>query len=219
MILKFKEKLAKFDWPNHIWIILDKLSDNISMLFWSCVARIQLCLHGTKCVGKNFKVKGRIHLFTRRKDSIKIGDNVIFVSRFRSNHVGIINPCVLDTLMGGEIKIGNNTGLSGVILSSRSSIVVGDNVKMGGNVRIFDHNFHSLNWENRRSGLLDINDVRTDHVVIGDDVFIGTNSVVLKGVTIGDRSIIAAGSVVTKNVNNDEVWGGNPARFIRYIKQ
>lgn len=52
---------------------------------------------------------------------------------------------------------------------------------------------------------------------ICDDVFIGCRSIILKGVTIGARSIIAAGSVVTKDVPADEIWGGNPAQFIKKI--
>lgn len=51
--------------------------------------------------------------------------------------------------------------------------------------------------------------------MIGDDVFIGTNCIILKGVTIGARSIIAAGSVVTKSIPADCIAGGNPAKIIR----
>ena len=56
-------------------------------------------------------------------------------------------------------------------------------------------------------------DVRT--FKIKDDVFIGAYSFVLKGVTIGNNSIIGACSVVTKNVPDNEIWAGNPAKFIR----
>ena len=52
-------------------------------------------------------------------------------------------------------------------------------------------------------------------MVIEDDVFVGTSCLILKGVTIGARSVIAAGSVVTHNVPPDEIWGGNPAKFIK----
>jgi len=54
---------------------------------------------------------------------------------------------------------------------------------------------------------------------IEDNVFIGANCIILKGVKIGDRSIIGAGSVVTKNVPSDQIWAGNPAKFIREINQ
>lgn len=54
-------------------------------------------------------------------------------------------------------------------------------------------------------------------VQIGNNVFIGTRSIICKGITIGDRSIIAAGSVGVKDIPADEVWGGNPAKFIKHI--
>jgi acetyltransferase-like isoleucine patch superfamily enzyme len=49
-------------------------------------------------------------------------------------------------------------------------------------------------------------------------VFIGARCIILKGVTIGEKSIVAAGSVVTKNIPEGEVWGGNPAKFIKKIE-
>ena len=54
-------------------------------------------------------------------------------------------------------------------------------------------------------------------VIIGNNVFIGMDSLILKGVTIGDYAIVAARSVVTKSIPAGEVWGGNPAKFIRKI--
>jgi maltose O-acetyltransferase len=51
-------------------------------------------------------------------------------------------------------------------------------------------------------------------VKIGNNVFIGMNSIILPGVTIGDNCVIGAGSVVTKNIPDNTVWGGNPAKQI-----
>jgi acetyltransferase-like isoleucine patch superfamily enzyme len=49
-------------------------------------------------------------------------------------------------------------------------------------------------------------------IVLGDDVWIGANVVVLKGATIGHGAIVAAGSVVSKAIPPFEIWGGVPAR-------
>ena len=54
-------------------------------------------------------------------------------------------------------------------------------------------------------------------VIIEDNVFIGARSIILKGVTIGRNSIVGAGSVVTKSIPSNQIWGGNPAKFIRNI--
>ena len=54
-------------------------------------------------------------------------------------------------------------------------------------------------------------------VVIEHNVFIGARCIILKGVTIGENSIVGAGSVVTKSIPANEIWAGNPAKFIRKI--
>ncbi|MDZ4200271.1 MAG: acyltransferase, partial [Kiritimatiellia bacterium] len=100
------------------------------------------------------------------------------------------------------------------VLSARNRITIGNHVRLGGNVRIFDHDFHSLDPEKRQGGE-DFTDVQTAPVTIGNDVFIGANALILKGVTLGDRAIIGAGSVVTCRVPAGEIWAGNPARKIQ----
>jgi acetyltransferase-like isoleucine patch superfamily enzyme len=55
---------------------------------------------------------------------------------------------------------------------------------------------------------------RIEKVKIGNNVFLGANSVVLPGVTVGDNVIIGAGSVVSRNLNSNGVYAGNPAKFI-----
>ena len=60
---------------------------------------------------------------------------------------------------------------------------------------------------------------RCEETIIGNNVFLGANAVVLPGVTIGDGAIIGAGSVVTKNVSPDSVYAGNPAKFICTVEQ
>lgn len=61
--------------------------------------------------------------------------------------------------------------------------------------------------------------MKTAPIKIKKGAFIGANSIILKGVEIGENSVIGAGSVVTQNVPDKEIWAGNPARFISYIKE
>jgi len=60
--------------------------------------------------------------------------------------------------------------------------------------------------------------VKSAPIVIEDGAFVGGSSLIMKGVTIGRHSIVAAGSVVTKDIPPNEIWGGNPAKFIRKLE-
>ena len=98
---------------------------------------------------------------------------------------------------------------------SDTSITIGAYSNLGGGVKVYDTDFHSLDSQVRLNGDTDI---KSRPVVIGKRVFVGGHSIILKGVTIGDDSVIGAGSVVTKNVPAGEIWAGNPARFIKKVK-
>lgn len=76
--------------------------------------------------------------------------------------------------------------------------------------------FHSLNPEIRASNK-DSENRLCAPVEIKHNAFIGARCIILKGVTIGENSVIGAGSVVTKSVPANQVWAGNPAKFIRNI--
>ncbi len=78
-----------------------------------------------------------------------------------------------------------------------------------------DSNAHSLNAGLRRDYNSDMKHKVDAPIVIEDDVFIGMNSIILKGVTIGARSVIGAGSVVTRSIPADCVACGNPAVVIK----
>jgi acetyltransferase-like isoleucine patch superfamily enzyme len=149
------------------------------------------------------------------KGQCKIGQGVKFKSSTKSNFVGIFKPCSLYVASNASLYIGNCTGFSGISIFCANSISIGDYVNCGGNVSIWDTDFHPLDYQMRRNNISE--GITSKPIVIGKDVFIGANSIILKGVTIGDKSIIGAGSVVTKEVPGNEIWAGNPAKFIRRI--
>lgn len=147
---------------------------------------------------------------------IFIGDN------FRMNNVSIDNPigiygrCQFVVHPKAEIRIGKNVGISQSALVSHCSIVIGDNVDIVGGTLIFTSDFHSLDYKIRMSK--DDQKCKVNSpVIIEDNVFIGARSIILKGVTIGRNSIVGAGSVVTKSIPSNQIWGGNPAKFIRNL--
>ena len=116
------------------------------------------------------------------------------------------------------LNIGNNVGMNGSLIFCSKQITIGNNTIIGGGTRIFDTNFHSTDYRVRRDEKR-FSECVSRPIFIGDDVFVGTNCIICKGVTIGNRSIISAGSVVVKDVPADSIVGGNPAKVIKFINQ
>ena len=112
------------------------------------------------------------------------------------------------------LRIGSNVGITASTIVCKKSVVIGDNVLIGGGCFIFDTNFHPIKSEERINPLT-CNNGENKSVIIGDNVFLGSSCIICKGVTIGENAVIAAGSVVVKDIPANEVWGGNPARFIK----
>lgn len=112
---------------------------------------------------------------------------------------------------GDKIKLGNGTGI-GANCCIPNGVTIGENGMMGIDVLMFtnEHRYDDLTIPMGRQGRTEI-----EPIVIGNDVWIGSRSLIMKGVHIGDGAIIAAGSVVTKDVPAYEIWGGNPAHFLK----
>lgn len=144
---------------------------------------------------------------------MSIGCGAVLKSSQVSSFMGLNHPCKFSTLeAGAEITIGDDFQASSCVISARKSIRIGNRVMLGANVTILDNDCHSLDAAMRQ---VKDADIRSAPVVIEDDVFVGMNTIILKGVTIGRGSIVAAGSVVVKPVAPHSVVGGNPAREIK----
>jgi len=155
-------------------------------------------LVGNRCAIKN---NGRIW----------IGDNVCL----NSNPAGESYKTGLMTYFeSSSIRIGNNCEINGTMIYSRSEVTIGDNCMFGPGVCILDSDSHntSIDPVARRSG-----EIKSHPIKIGNNVWVCRQSIILKGVNIGDNSIVAAGSVVTRNVPSNQLFGGNPASFIRTL--
>lgn len=88
-----------------------------------------------------------------------------------------------------------------------TSISIGENCLIGSGCKIYDTDFHPIM----------LNDsINSRPIVIGNDVFIGANVTILKGVHIGDGAVVGAGSIVTKSIPAKEVWGGVPAQPLHF---
>lgn len=154
-------------------------------------------------------------LFHMPNGKMSIGKNFKCNNKVTSNSIGLIQPCVFNIeTPGSRILIGDNVGISGSTICATKSVTIGNNVLIGSGCIITDTDAHPVDWRERREGN---KNKASSPVVIGDDVFIGARSIILKGVTIGDRSVIGAGSVVVKDVPADCVVAGNPAKIIKTI--
>ncbi len=155
-------------------------------------------------------------LSIRGSGRLEFGKNIIINSCYSSNPVGLAIKTAFYLSPDSEIIIGENVGISNTLFYSKIKIIVEKNVLIGGGCQIYDSDFHSIEYNERI--FKGDNAVKIAPVIIREGAFIGASVIILKGVVIGKRSVIAAGSVVTKSVPDDEIWGGNPAVFIRNIK-
>lgn len=201
-------------WRNIVFSAYWAIYTRFDRILSTLRSRLSLGCQGA-VVGKGFHTSGPCFFKLRRAGSIRIGNNVTFVADTRSNRVGLTGPVVLETWGDGEIEIGDFSGGSSVVISSRSKVTIGRHVLIGGNVRIFDNDFHTLDPMMRRNPDEDRSHIKSRPVTIGDDALIGANVIILKGVQVGARAVIGAGSVVSCSVPADEIWAGNPAEFIK----
>ena len=168
-------------------------------------------------IGHGSRFRGQPLISRIAGSRISIGKRVSLISRCSDTALGVAHPVVLRTLSAGAIlTIGDDTGISGGSFCAALSVTIGSSCLIGADVLITDTDFHALPAADRRY------ENRTDHiackaVVIGDNVFIGSRTIILKGVTIGRDSVIGAGSVVTKDIPPGVVAAGNPCRTIHEL--
>ena len=141
------------------------------------------------------------------------------------NHVSCYAGCSFAIGPRGHCRIGDFTLLNGALIMAEDRIEIGSHCLVSWNVGIADSDFHPLEPAQR---LVDAKALApfykdrperpkliTAPVIISDNVWIGMNATILKGVTIGENSVVAAGSVVTKSVPPNVVVAGNPAVVVK----
>lgn len=164
--------------------------------------------------GNNVKFLSTSKVFNinGNRDSIIIGENTVIRGELLTfKHGGTIE-------IGKFCYIGENTRIW-----SAAKVTIGDRVLISHNVNIHDNNAHPLNTSQRHEQFKLISLVghpkdfflNEKPIVIEDDVWIGFNSTIIKGITIGTGSIVAANSVVIQNVPPNVTVAGNPAKIIR----
>ena len=155
-------------------------------------------------------------LFIRGTGTIVLGNKVRINSCRETNPIGGDIRTILFAKGNSRISIGNNVGISNTAMVALEEIQIEDDVMIGAGCKIYDHDFHSVNYDERMMPG-DVG-VKSKPVKIKKGAFVGAHTIILKGVTIGEKSVIGAGSVVTKSVPDHEIWAGNPARFVKSLK-
>lgn len=175
-----------------------------------------IILRGNSVKFNNFSTNGIPYVMVARGSMMIIGKNFKMNNGIKGNPIGCYDRCSFFVDRSKKIIIGDNVGMSQCALVAIDNITIEDDVKIGGGVKIYTSDFHSLNPDIRKSNDDMINRKKAP-VVIHKNAFIGAFSIILKGVEVGENSIVGAGSVVTKSIPANEIWAGNPAKFIRKI--
>lgn len=165
----------------------------------------------------SFRTKGIPYVSIALGGICEIGQNFQMNNTLASNPIGRPQRCILFVTKEASLKIGDNVGISQAALVCHAGITIGNNVKIGGGVCIYDTDFHSLDPNIRKNDKMDFLNKKKSPVVVKNNAFIGAHSIILKGVTIGENAVVGAGSVITKNVPDNEIWAGNPAKKIGSI--
>jgi acetyltransferase-like isoleucine patch superfamily enzyme len=161
---------------------------------------------------KGWKLYGMPILQKHRKSTLKIGDYLQLRSYRSSNPLGPTHPVTLCTWKSEAIlTIGDRFSMTGGAICAAKKITIGNSVRIGANTTVIDTDFHSLDPVTRK-----INSyiAKAAPIIIDDEVFIGMNSLILKGVTLGRGCTVGAGSVVTRDVPEYALVAGNPAKII-----
>lgn len=150
--------------------------------------------HSTICLGQK-----RLRAFASKLFLERCGVNINIQKNTRFSH---------------RCTVGDNSGI-GRYSVLHGPVHIGSNVMMGPNCTIYtqNHAYEDVSIPMNQQGFS-----KERPVVIGDDVWIGGQVIILPGVKVGNHSVIGAGSVVTKDVPEYAVVGGNPAKVLKYRK-
>ncbi len=181
----------------------------LTWLDW--IAKLRLKALSGVAISASAKVHYRkIRLYSHSKLSIGRGS--------------IVEGSLVSDRDGAHISIGENTFIGASTIISAERINIGNDVLIAWGCWIVDHDSHSISWSKRQNDVTDWmkgrknwNYISTAPIKIGDRVWIGFNSIILKGVNIGEGAVVGAGSVVTTDVPPYTIVAGNPAKIIREI--
>ena len=181
-------------WKNFIdWIIMNQVETRPRWFI-----RILSPLYQHR--GKHSVIHSSVRMDTPPYRKFSLGDYSVIES------FACINNAVGDVLIGNYTRIGLHNTIIG-------PVTIGHHVNLAQGITVTALNHKFKNPDIR----IDEQGVSTKPVVIGNDIWVGANAVILPGVTIGDHSVIAAGAIVTKDAPPHSLVAGVPAKIIKQI--
>lgn len=175
---------------------------------------IKIFLHKKVFIGKNLFIKGNLILDIRQGSKLVIGNNVLLNSRNTGYHINMHSPMKLFAdRYGAEITIGENSRIHGTCIHAFKKIEIGKNCLIAANSQIIDGSGHELCLNKPEMRIYSTG--KAKEILIGDNVWIGANCIILPGTIIGNGSVIAAGSVVHGVIPGGVLAGGNPIGIIK----
>lgn len=170
-------------------------------MFYKIVALLCVPLFLTKLIYERSKFRSVVKVVTYKLIGAEIRNNVYMQGHVRL--YGVKNIKINEGVFLGEgVKI----------ISYDAKVTIGNNCLIASDCILItrNHNFSDLKIPIKKQGYTN------KDILIEDDVWLGYRVVVLPGITIGKGAIVAANSVVTKNIEPNTIYGGNPARLIKY---
>lgn len=180
--------------------------------FYTAVAWVRLRLAGVQ-VGPGLRVYGWLDLEIHDYAQVVLGARVRLNSGFTNNPVGGFRRLGLWVGKAGRLYISDDVGISNATIVCMNRIYIGEHVMIGGDCKLYDTDFHPISATER----LDHDPAATCPIDIGHHAFLGGHAIVLKGSEIGEGAVIGAGTVVAGKIPANEIWAGNPARFLRRV--
>ncbi|MDQ1141166.1 DapH/DapD/GlmU-related protein [Pedobacter agri] len=184
-------------------------------VYSSLITRLVMSLNGVKY--GSIRSTGVPHVHISLHGECEFGDNMVMGNWIGSYATGLLGKCRIEVRNGAKLKVGYNVGITLTTIVCHQQITIGNNVNIGVGVHIYDTDFHSLDPNLRSNPATDWENKKTRPVLIEDNVFVGAQSIILKGVTIGKNSVIGAGSVVTRDIPANVIAGGNPCKILKNL--
>lgn len=195
---------------------------NFLLLIFNAVSRVLSIAHTNQIrffgnhivIGNGSVVHFRSRIFNlSRSGNVTIGENCRLGCSSKLYHSGLpFYAKILIDSEDGSVEIGSNSRVNGAYIHAKKRIVIGRNCVIAAGVHIMDSNGHEVYSLDRTKGCDE-----PEEIVIGDNVWIGLNAIILKDTHIGNNSVVAAGSVVKGDFPPYAVISGNPAQIVKIL--